>query len=195
MTLNEILEMLSNAIVANKEEEKNCNELAKSAAKLIKQGEEYDKKHTVMLIKYAAYAGDIELMKIFLDDGVDIIHADEWSYTIHVAASAEKDNSEMVQFLLDNGVDINHATEDNQTAIYIAAKKGVIANIQVLLKNGATINIKNNDGIEPTDLDNFIKNFLNNKNLINSKDNLEYQSIYLADFYNKLEIIRPRKWH
>ncbi|KAH7435902.1 hypothetical protein KP509_06G083400 [Ceratopteris richardii] len=58
-------------------------------------------------------------------------------------------NSELVRSLLDNGVDPNSRDHNGQTALHIAASKGMVVTVRILLEHGASLHARERWGRTP----------------------------------------------
>mmetsp|Transcript_18094 Transcript_18094/g.15081 ORF Transcript_18094/g.15081 Transcript_18094/m.15081 type:complete len:154 (-) Transcript_18094:4-465(-) len=69
---------------------------------------------------------------------------------IHVAAQYGATNA--IITLLDAGADKEQVTDQSQTALHIAAKRGLPATCQLLIQKGCSLNVKDRFGSTPLDL-------------------------------------------
>lgn len=99
---------------------------------------------------YAAVNGDVSVLKVLLNHGVDINELDENGNTQLIwAVKMGKQSEEYYRFLIDNGIDLDAKNQysgrtalmwsawDNRTAPWI---------LQMLLDSGADVNLTDNDG-------------------------------------------------
>ena len=96
----------------------------------------------------AAENGDIEIVKLLIDNGSNINDL-YYGYTpLHKAA--ENGDIEIVKLLLENGADINAVDDDySRTPLHYAAYEGQKEVCQLLLEKGAHINAVDYDGKTP----------------------------------------------
>lgn len=107
-----------------------------------------------MNIFQAAKVGDIERIKVLLDEGVDINSKNENGFfPLYIASQHSNTTSslETVKFLIDHGADINLRTTKLQstslmTAAQFSNSKSYIATVKLLLDSGADVNARNIDG-------------------------------------------------
>jgi len=109
----------------------------------------------------AALSGDIEVMRILLENGADPNIATSQGTTALMAASgvnwipgqtysrSEADYAEAVKLCLERGADVNAANSLGFTAMHGAANRGWESIIQVLADHGAKLDVKDNAGRTP----------------------------------------------
>ena len=107
-------------------------------------------------IHQAAEAGNIEVVKQHLADGVDVNakFKDGWT-PLHMAA--EGGHREIVDLLIAKGADINATAGvggdgEGWTPLHEAAEGGHKKVVELLILKGADLNVKNGDGRTPLDL-------------------------------------------
>ena len=91
----------------------------------------------------AAYFGDIEIVKILLDNGA-IIDTNNTYTPLHIAAN--RGFPTIVNMLLDRNANIEAVDEDGNTPLHWAAMLGFPEGITILINRGANINATNYDG-------------------------------------------------
>lgn len=89
----------------------------------------------LVLVKIACEKGNISLLKLLIETGVDVNADNEFA----LRKSAEKDNVEMIKCLVENGADI-HA--DNDCALRTSVNNGHLSAVKYLAEH---ITKKNND--------------------------------------------------
>jgi hypothetical protein len=104
----------------------------------ISQGEDSD-------LIYAAYYGDLSMVKRLLATGAEVNAKDKNDITALMAASLAG-HREIVKLLLAEGAEVNARTKDGQTALLYAAIKGDQKILEMLLAKGAEINTKDKNG-------------------------------------------------
>jgi ankyrin repeat protein len=90
----------------------------------------------------ASYCGQIERMKKYIQDGVDLNKKDEGG-DLPLTLAAIYNQYEAVKLLLENGADVNRKAGYGRTALMQADSVKVI---EFLLKNGADIELKDDAG-------------------------------------------------
>lgn len=102
----------------------------------------------------AAYRGDIEAVKAFLDDGFPPNAGNEVGYTILMGA-ARSSSLEAVRFILSHGGQAALADKRGYTALHwaVAQPTSNAANelscVRTLIDEGADVNARNEEGITP----------------------------------------------
>jgi ankyrin repeat protein len=93
-------------------------------------------------IHYAAYTGDIDMIKLLLKKGVKLNTKDYQDNTaLHYAIANKQDNT--ARYLLTNGIASNDALSDGGIALtHLAAITGNLSMLQELLKRGNKITFK-----------------------------------------------------
>ncbi|OGO96416.1 MAG: hypothetical protein A3F41_03160 [Coxiella sp. RIFCSPHIGHO2_12_FULL_44_14] len=93
-------------------------------------------------LKMAAKLGNIEIVKLLLERGVDInAQNGQLGYTA-LMIDVRGGHIEMVRLLLDRGADIDRQTIRGMTALMLAAQHGRTEIAQLLLDRGADIDLK-----------------------------------------------------
>jgi len=102
----------------------------------------------------AAYRGDVEAMRQFLDDGFPVNAGNEVGYTALMGA-ARGASLEVIRFLLAHGAQAELADKRGYTALHWAVAQPVrdasrqVACLSALLDAGAAPNAQNEEGITP----------------------------------------------
>ena len=101
----------------------------------------------------AAYKGNVELVRLFLDLGLDVNHSDNYGQTPLIrAAESSWSNVETVQLLLANGAEMGTKDKRGENAVFKAAFRAAISRnydiLECLLQNGgvALLHEINNKG-------------------------------------------------
>lgn len=90
---------------------------------------------------YAAYQGDVELVKALLDKGANPNLRNEYG-AFPLSEAAQADNLEIVELLLEHDADPNIGNLEGETALLAAARSGNVAIAEALLEGGADVNAK-----------------------------------------------------
>jgi len=90
---------------------------------------------------YAAYQGDVELVKALLDAGADPNLRNEYG-AFPLSEAAQINAHEIVKLLLEHGADPNLGNLEKETALMVAARSGSIESAELLLKAGADVNAR-----------------------------------------------------
>ena len=100
------------------------------------------------ILHFAIYSRNINILKMLLNDGIDIMILDKDNKTaLHYAAM--HDNIEMCSIFIDKGLDINAKDKYNQTPLQIALSEKNFNIALYLLNHGADFNIENDHGKNP----------------------------------------------
>lgn len=86
----------------------------------------------------AAAKGDVNKIKLLLDQGADVNDEAYFGYTPLMQASS-KGHIEAVKMLLDKGANVNGYCSDGWTALSLAADEGHTDIVKLLLERGADI--------------------------------------------------------
>jgi len=88
----------------------------------------------------AIFDGDIEKVKSFLSDGVDINSRNRQNWTpLHTAINQK--NKEIIQLFLDKNADVNLLSNQGETPMHFAVKSGQKDIVELLIAKGADVNI------------------------------------------------------
>ena len=92
--------------------------------------------------------GNIEEVKILIDNGADLNAADEYDYTPLKIAS-KYGHTELANLLIDNGADVNYSNKNlwGDTALILASQEKHIEIVKLLIENGADLNASDEDDI------------------------------------------------
>ena len=95
---------------------------------------------------HAASTGDLDMLKLLHSNGAHIHQVSRKGYTSIMAAVDGTCDYETVRWLIKQQVDINCCDKDGLTPAYYAARKGNLAVLKLLEKNGADIHQVSSDG-------------------------------------------------
>ena len=82
--------------------------------------------------------GDVNSLRVALDDGLDPNQSNKYSWTILMSA-AMRGKTSVGQLLIDHGADLNQRNRDRDTALSLAASTGHSSFVSLLLRNGASL--------------------------------------------------------
>ena len=99
----------------------------------------------------ASKNGDLEKVKLLIENGADIEAKDNNGDTALILASYYR-YLEIIQYLVEKGANINATNDNGWTSLMYASKYGELETIKYLLENGADVNIKNKNGNAALDL-------------------------------------------
>jgi len=92
-------------------------------------------------LQWAAYNGDLELVKLLIARGADAAVQNDYGMTAIAAAAVEGDY-EIVKALVDAGANVESANAEGQTALMVVARTGHVKTAELLLEHGADVNAK-----------------------------------------------------
>ena len=98
----------------------------------------------------AARMGDLEAIKQYVADGVDVNAL--FFEMPPLTWAAMMGQTEAARLLLQHGAEVNGRNSDDNTALHLAIFLGRAGTAELLLKSGADVNAKNDDGATPVDL-------------------------------------------
>ena len=106
-------------------------------------------------LQCAANRGDLEMVQVLLDYGVDVNSCGDWSSCsitpLHTASWGRDPRA--VRLLLDHGADPNVQTQDSKSApLHWALVHGKIEIALVLVEQGASVEVEDGEGKTPLDL-------------------------------------------
>lgn len=100
-------------------------------------------------IFYAVEKNDLEKVKEYLKNGVDINSVNALGNDTPLIMAIYFKHHEIVEYLIKHGADIEHRSGWGKTALMYAASENSIESIHCLLKHGADIEAKDNYGWTP----------------------------------------------
>ena len=111
----------------------------------------------------AARSADLEVMRYLLEKGADPkLTLDDKNNALHIAAGVgyregrtrgtEAEAIEAIQLLMKLGLDINSVSDRGDTPLHGAANRGANDIVKFLVANGAKIDTKNKQGLNPLDV-------------------------------------------
>ncbi|KAE8384523.1 hypothetical protein BDV23DRAFT_189147 [Aspergillus alliaceus] len=102
-------------------------------------------------LAYAAQSGDVDVVKMILDNTVET-PSKNVDCAVPLCLAVARKHANVVQLLLEYGVDANLKTAGGQSPISLAAKFGDERVMGILIKHGADINIRDISGKTPLSL-------------------------------------------
>jgi ankyrin repeat protein len=91
--------------------------------------------------------GQIDVIRMLLDNGADVDQNDEGSTPLF--AACENGHVDAARLLLDKGADVNRAKENGSTPLFIACEEGHVDAARLLLEKGADVNQATENGQTP----------------------------------------------
>ena len=97
-------------------------------------------------IDFACDRGDKEIIKLLIENGVDVNLKDNSGLTLflkYISSRSKNIDIELVQLLFNKDYDINQTNTQGETALHLACRKGNKEVVEFLLNNGADIKCVN----------------------------------------------------
>ncbi len=92
------------------------------------------------------------MIKLLIGKGADVNSANKYKTSVlHITCRNrwKKNSTSIMKHLIESGADVNKGMRDGETAMHKIAYGGNVKQIGLLLKNGADINAKANNGWTP----------------------------------------------
>ncbi len=119
----------------------------------------------------AVESGDVMLVKMFIDCGVDV-NQKAADGTTPLMIAARSGNFEIVEMLNVPGIEINMKTRGGWTALHFAASSGCCQTVEFLMERGANVNARTRNGTTPLSIAR-VKNRQDAANLIKAYGGIE----------------------
>jgi ankyrin repeat protein len=101
------------------------------------------------LLHHAVDAGNADIVALLLEqDGIDINRARDQYGSTPLIMAARDNNVVMAQLLMDHGADLEVGDDWNDTPVNIAAYRGSLDVLKLLVARGAATNVVNTQGVE-----------------------------------------------
>lgn len=106
---------------------------------------------TMNILKFNAMVDNTEeeklkILQVLIDKGINLKFQDEEGITVlmyYAIGNRDNDfNSKIIEILMQNGIDIDAQNNSGMTALMLCSVKNRPASVQILIDNGADINIK-----------------------------------------------------
>ena len=136
----------------------------------------------------AAFQGNIDAVKKYIDAGSDLNEKDAWGSTPLIIA-VTFDRTKVAKALIDGGADLNLGNNEGSTPLHIAALFCRAEIIQALLDKGANKYIRNNNGSTAYDI--AASPFDEDKNIYD-KLKAALQPLGLVLNYERIKDARPK---
>eukprot|EP00752_Nemacystus_decipiens_P008526 g7615.t1 len=94
----------------------------------------------------AASDGDLDAVKAYLKDGLDV-NSQDWDKLTALVAAASQGHLQVVKLLLDKGADVNAKDKDEISGLMEASIMGHVAVVKELLKAGAEVDAEAKSGV------------------------------------------------
>lgn len=101
----------------------------------------------ISALHYAVHAGQIEVVRLLLENGADVNIRDKRDRTpLHQAVRAD-DSSELIDLLVENGADLEACDYNGCTPLLLAAKTGRFDDLKKLVNLGADLTAEDDQGL------------------------------------------------
>jgi ankyrin repeat protein len=102
----------------------------------------------------AAYHGDLEIIQVLLECGVDVNAKREGAYTPlgHVVNAGHHNEARIARLLIAHGADPNARDWYGSTPLHRASERGSIEIVHSLIEHGANVEVKDTGGRTPLDV-------------------------------------------
>eukprot|EP00756_Hemistasia_phaeocysticola_P060802 Hpha_TRINITY_DN4336_c0_g1::TRINITY_DN4336_c0_g1_i1::g.49991::m.49991/K21440/ANKRD50; ankyrin repeat domain-containing protein 50 len=101
-----------------------------------------------MACAMAVTEGEVDVLRLLIDNGADVNGADEAGCTPCITAAGEG-KTYMLRLLIDRGADVNKADNDGRTPCIAATARDKRAALKLLIERGADVNRADNKGRTP----------------------------------------------
>jgi Ankyrin repeats (3 copies)/Ankyrin repeats (many copies) len=101
----------------------------------------------------AAYYGDLEMVQVLLECGVDVNVQNGNGHTplVYASASGHRNDDRVARLLIAHGADPNTRSVTGFTSLHRASAGGRIEIVRLLIDHGANVEAKNDEGRTPLD--------------------------------------------
>ncbi|RVE60401.1 hypothetical protein OJAV_G00180640 [Oryzias javanicus] len=118
--------------------------------------EEQEKSQVLPALHAACFHGDLASVRLLVDSKEWCINSTDLQgrQPIHMALFLQgfPNNSACLRYLLEHDANVNAITDSGQTPLHLAASKGLLDCVEILVNAGADVSAKDNSGCAPLDL-------------------------------------------
>ena len=166
-------------------------------AKLLLENKAKIKDELLIAIKSPIVESSINMMKLLIDNKVNINYTDEDGFNpLNIAI--ESGDMELTKFLITNGANVNSLMQDGVSLIGYAIAQNNMDLLQMLIENGANVNYTNGDSWANTPLqtasrlglDNVVRILLTRNADINAVDMNGNTALHTAALNSQLSIVK-----
>jgi len=124
-----------------------------AARVLLRHGAEIAPKNSHPAPHFAAQAGQVEVLKLFVEHGVDVnLFEADWYLATPLHAAAASGKVDAAAYLISQKANVDAPGYNRATPLHAAAKDGTAEVVKLLLAHGADVNARDGDGATPIDL-------------------------------------------
>ena len=166
-------------------------------AKLLLENKAKIKDELLIAIKSPIVESSINMMKLLIDNKVNINYTDEDGFNpLNIAI--ESRDMELTKFLITNGANVNSLMQDGVSLIGYAIAQNNMDLLQMLIENGANVNYTNGDSWANTPLqtasrlglDNVVRILLTRNADINAVDMNGNTALHTAALNSQLSVVK-----
>ena len=114
--------------------------------------------HNQISVYTASKNGQIDIVRMLLDNGSDVNERDNYCQTA-LAVASRNGELKVAEFLIERGANVNFRNVDGQTSLHSAIQAGNFDIVQLLLDHNADLNAITRNGNTPLDLATFYGHF------------------------------------
>ena len=114
--------------------------------------------HNQISVYTASKNGQIDIVRMLLDNGSDVNERDNYRQTA-LAVASRNGELKVAEFLIERGANVNFRNVDGQTSLHSAIQAGNFDIVQLLLDHNADLNAITRNGNTPLDLATFYGHF------------------------------------
>ncbi len=146
-------------------------------------------------LHWCAYRGHLELAEFLLDEGADVLRADQWGVTC-VGKAVYAGQREILSLFLERGADINaRSGEDQHSYLLEASWSGDTAMADFLVEHGLSVNAPNGAGETPLmaaawENTALVKFYLDRGADVNAADTNGWTALHAASAHAELELVQ-----